>query len=232
MTSYITGDIHGDPEHRLSGKKFPEGKEMTKDDFIFITGDFGVIWDNNPQTRREAYLLNWLDERKWTTLFVDGNHENFFRLSLFPIEERWGGKVRKINDSIYQLMRGEIYIINGKKIFTFGGAESWDKEMRRIGVSIWDEEVPSCAEMEYGLSNLEKHDFKVDYIISHTIPRTIVPIIVGSDNANKGKQDPTCDFLEQIALQATYEKFFCGHMHTDQEIGKFRLLYYDVIPMF
>lgn len=233
MSIYITGDLHGELSlpSRLSGKKFPEGKQMTKDDFVIIAGDFGVIWDNNPYNKTEIYLLNWLDERKWTTIFIDGNHENFFRLSLFPIEERWGGKVRKINDSIFHLQRGEIFTLQEKKFFCFGGAESWDKDMRREGVSIWPEEVPNYEEKEYGLQNLKKHQYCVDYIVSHTIPKSIVKMIIGSDNANKGKKDSTCDYLEQIAQQVQYERFFCGHMHTDQEIGKFRLLYKDIVPI-
>ena len=41
---YITGDIHGDPR-RLSMECFPEQKEMTKDDYVIICGDFGLVWE-------------------------------------------------------------------------------------------------------------------------------------------------------------------------------------------
>ena len=63
---------------------------------------------------------------KFTTLFVDGNHENFDRLYSYPIIEWHGGKVHKINSSIFHLMRGEIYEIDNKKIFAFGGASCHD----------------------------------------------------------------------------------------------------------
>ena len=53
--------------------------------------------------------MKWLSEKPWTTLFVDGNHENFDRLKNYPITEEWGGKVQKIYDKVYHLMRGEIY---------------------------------------------------------------------------------------------------------------------------
>ena len=42
---FITGDIHGDPR-RLNTYCFPEQKEMTKDDFVIILGDFGLVWSN------------------------------------------------------------------------------------------------------------------------------------------------------------------------------------------
>ena len=69
---YITGDIHGDP-FRLSTDVFPEQKEMTKDDYVIICGDFGVIWQQK-KNKLEEKLLDWLEERPFTTLFVDGNH--------------------------------------------------------------------------------------------------------------------------------------------------------------
>src|SRR5699024_12624046 len=36
------------------------------------------------------------------------------------------GKVHKIRDSVIHLMRGEIFDIDNKKFFTFGGAKSHD----------------------------------------------------------------------------------------------------------
>ena len=38
MSIYITGDGHGD-YRRFSMKRFPEQKEMTKDDCVIICGD-------------------------------------------------------------------------------------------------------------------------------------------------------------------------------------------------
>ena len=37
-----------------------------------------------------------------------------------------GGKAHKIRDSVLHLMRGEIFDIDNKKIFAFGGARSHD----------------------------------------------------------------------------------------------------------
>ena len=39
MAIYVTGDIHAKPE-RLSGNTFIRGKELTKDDYVIICGDF------------------------------------------------------------------------------------------------------------------------------------------------------------------------------------------------
>ncbi|WP_260504042.1 hypothetical protein [Paenibacillus illinoisensis] len=71
---------------------------MTKDDYVIIVGDFGLIWDGSNEDR---YWLKWLDKTKsFTTLFLDGNHENFDLLEQYPVENWNGGKVHRINKSV------------------------------------------------------------------------------------------------------------------------------------
>ena len=119
---WITGDTHGDWIHRLNMDSFPEQREMTKDDYVIVLGDFG-IWRDSPQQR---WNLNWLEERRFTTLFIDGNHECYDILDSYPVEEWHGGKVHFIKPSVIHLMRGQIFDIDGLKFFTFGGAASHD----------------------------------------------------------------------------------------------------------
>ena len=45
---YITGDTHIPVDiQKLSTKRFPEQKEMTKSDYVIICGDFGGVWDGS-----------------------------------------------------------------------------------------------------------------------------------------------------------------------------------------
>ena len=77
-------------------------------------------------------------------------------LNNYPIEIWNGGKVHKIRKNIYHLMRGQVFILEGKKFFTFGGATSVDKANRTEFISWWKEEMPTGAEFELGFVNLEK----------------------------------------------------------------------------
>lgn len=122
---YVTGDIHSEPD-RFNMENFPEQKELTRDDYMIICGDFGLVWAEDKESKQEKQLLDWLEERPYTTLFVDGNHENFTRLNAFPVEEWHGGRVHKIREHVIHLMRGEMFDLDGKKIFAFGGARSHD----------------------------------------------------------------------------------------------------------
>ena len=121
---YFTGDTHGELQ-RFSSDCFPEGKSCTKDDFVIILGDFGGIW-KQPGDASERYWMNWLEKKPWTTLFLDGNHENHKRLDAMPVEEWHGGRVHKVRPSVIHLMRGQVFEIGGYSMFTFGGACSHD----------------------------------------------------------------------------------------------------------
>lgn len=146
MAIFVTGDTHGSKKlgffsvdgfmPRLNTESFPEQKSMSKDDFVVILGDFGGIW-NRTETKEEAYALNWLDSKPFTTLFVPGNHENYDRLTGiddadvlnnwmysklsneekeklkegFPRKFWHGGMIREIRPSVLMLERGHIFNI-------------------------------------------------------------------------------------------------------------------------
>lgn len=90
---YLTGDIHGWTDiSKLYPDKFSEGQSLTKDDFLIILGDFGLIFypkETNYVIKEKKYL-DKLNDYPWTTLFICGNHENFNRkkgFSWWPQEE-------------------------------------------------------------------------------------------------------------------------------------------------
>ena len=244
---YITGDTHSDFS-RFTEENFPIQSEMTKDDYIIICGDFGGVWTFEEESIREKELLDWLDNKNFTTLFVDGNHENYTRLYNYPIEEWKGGKVHKIRDSVLHLMRGEIFDIDNKRIFAFGGARSHDiqdgilnldeeekiYEYRKRGAyfrirdfSWWDLELPTNQEMENGIENLEKINYKVDYFISHCCPTSIQTLINSTY-----KRDVLTDYLQQISEKCTFKRWYFGHYHDYKQVNsQFTLLYENIVPL-
>lgn len=228
---YITGDVHGELEigSRLRVKNFPEQKEMTENDFVLVAGDFGLIWDRG---KTDKYWLKWLNEsKKFTTLFIDGNHENHDLLDAYPVEEWNGGKVHKISDKIIHLMRGQVFEIDNHRLFTFGGAASHDKDSRVEGRSWWSREMPSQSEYEEGIRNLEKVNYEVDYIITHTCSMNTLGR-VNSEYGLDHEVDPMHKYFQQIEDQVAYKHWFFGHFHHDQEFPKSqRLLYRDILRL-
>ena len=251
---YITGDCHGEFS-KLSAHSFPEQKEMTKDDFVIICGDFGAVWNAKGASPSEEYWLKWLDEKPFTTLFVDGNHENFDRLnSEFEIIPFHGGKAHKLNNSVYHLMRGEIFELDGKTFFAFGGAQSHDiddgilsredfasdyafrekarrwrkarKNFRIKNETWWEQELPCDEEIENAERNLERVNRTVDYVISHCAPYSIAAA-AAFEKANRLTM-----YFEDLARRLSFKYWFFGHYHDDRKImGKFILLYDQIIKL-
>ena len=245
---YITGDCHGNFE-RFNASIFPEQNEMTKDDYVIICGDFGGVWNKDEESKTETMILDWLDCKSFTTLFVSGNHENFDRLMAYPMEEWYGGKIQKIRPSVIHLMRGQVYELEGKKIFTFGGASSHDidggilelddpefkkkkkeldkgwKPYRINHLSWWKEEMPSIEEMEEGHINLQKHNDKVDFIVTHCASSSTVALL----SHGMYKPDMLTDYLEELRQKVKFKKWFFGHYHDNRNVNAEEILLWEQI---
>ena len=245
---YITGDCHGDFE-RFNASIFPEQNEMTKADYVIICGDFGGVWNKDGESKMETMVLDWLDCKSFTTLFVDGNHENFDRLYEYPVEEWNGGKIHRIRPSVIHLMRGQVYELEGKKIFTFGGASSHDidggileldapdyrekkkeldkgwKPYRINHLSWWKEELPSEKEMDEGRKNLQRYDNKVDFIITHCASSSTTALI----SHGIYKSDLLTSYLEEIRRSVKFKKWFFGHYHDNRNVNTEEILLWEQI---
>jgi len=237
---YITGDTHGMTDwEKINTSNFPEQKYMSEYyDFLIVVGDFGGIWDGAEQ---DNYILKTYNKRNFTTLFIDGNHENHDLLDKYPVEEWNGGKVHKISDRVIHLMRGQVYNIFGTTFFTMGGAESTDKEYRKEGESWWAREMPSDKEYEEALRNLEKVNFEVDIVLTHCAPEGYIgknmSAVYNSDisrllaNNMAGVVDRSGNrltkFLDELITKhgLKFRHWYFGHYHRDLDWENFSLVF-------
>lgn len=244
---YVTGDTHGEfgKNGRFETSEFEQQNQMTKHDFVIICGDFGLWHDTKEQNER----LDWLNARNFSTLWIDGNHENFDLLKKFKVEEWNGGKVQYIRPSVIHLMRGQIFTIDGCKIFAFGGARSRDIQggvlepddpdfktkkrhldqtwypYRINTVTWWQEEQPSEEEMEEGIRNLAVHQNQVDYIFTHECAANTKALL-------QVRHDPVeyiSLYFQKIKETVQFKKWYFGHYHADREINEQEILLYDDI---
>ena len=102
-------------------------------------------------------------------------------MATYPVKEWHGGMVHEIRPHVLHMMRGEVFNIQNKKFFAFGGASSHDisdgildyndedwrekaKELEASGkwmyrvkdLTWWEEELPTGQEMQYGLDKLKR----------------------------------------------------------------------------
>jgi len=226
---FITGDVHGEVMSRLSNKNFPIAKELNREDLVFITGDFGSIW-NAAEDQREKHILNWLNDCKFTTMIIGGNHENWDRLRDLPLVEKFGVVLGEIRPNVFFVPNGTLIEYAGKRIFCMGGAMSTDQHHRTEGVSWWAGEIPTYEEMDFGTKNLERVGYKVDLILSHTMPiRNITMFCMANGFNHERVTDPTANYLSFIAEHAKFDQWFCGHFHENQVYEDVMVLYDFII---
>ena len=209
---YFTGDMHGDGD-RISRSAL---RNISEGDTLIVCGDFGFIWDNSHQEHR---LLEKLSKRNIRVLFIDGTHENFSLLDALPVTDYCGGKVHRITDNIYHLLRGQIYEIEGKTVFAFGGGENPDLELQNDEeIDENRPEVPTKEEMLEGIANLEAAGYKVDYIVTHEPPAGIRDFLTLSEN-RAVPVSAIGAYLDELAQQAEYRRWFFGSLHMDKFIS-------------
>ena len=223
---YITGDKHGT---MLPLFGLAENNEVGTEDVLIITGDAGFVWDvTYPKT-----VATLEQTFPGTTVFVDGNHENHDLLNAMEVMEWNGGRVHKVGERTFHLMRGEVYSICGQTIFAFGGARSSDKNDRRTeGVDWWRGEEPTTEEIAYGAEQLKTHLSEIDYIVTHEPP------LFAREHITR-KLPLEDDYLFPAVLDEWYalaaempnlKKWYFGHVHVDQRITpKLRSLYNEVL---
>ena len=241
---YITGDTHGliDVDQIRSFLRTEEAATLTKDDYLIVAGDFGCCFFGNPQegtswyeTLRSEGLLDQDEYVKefwrrcpWTTLFVDGNHENHELLGSYPVSEWHGGKVHFIADDIIHLMRGQVFDIEGARFFTMGGADSVDKYHRTIGKTWWVEELPSKNEYDEAMSNLAENDMKVDYVITHCCGTSLLSQL----STYHMDSDELTQFFDHLEFDfgLEFKHWYFGHHHIDRQLDdKHTCLYSKII---
>lgn len=223
---FITGDTHNLNHIQKLYNFAAENVGLKKSDYMIVAGDLGVAWSE--KTLEDN--LNRYGKFPFTVLFVDGNHENFNILNSYPVEEWRGGKVHMLRPDIIHLMRGQVYQIEDKTFFTFGGATSTDKYWRKEGESWWKEEMPSFSEFDEGIANLKRYGNKVDYIITHSCDEKALwypPLRTRSSHLEVYPENQMLSYFEDIV---DYGHWYFGHYHLDGDLtAKKTALFEDIV---
>lgn len=224
---FITGDTHADPTmvriETFAKKRGVLLKSPRTDPnevaHLLVAGDFGYCWRGLEGLLDELSIS--LKKLNTVLYFIDGNHEDFDLLYSYPIDPKT--HMRQVCSNIFHLQRGHIYTIDGKNIFTFGGADSVDKAKRIPGVSWWSQEAPTTREWMMGENCLESYCGKLDYIITHDAPKRVLNALV-----KRGVMQSVWDcsgipeMLDQFMRIAEYKfpgiRWFFGHHHLDVDV--------------
>lgn len=222
----ITGDKHGQYDDFLY---MCEQLGLTIDDVFVILGDAGINYYGG---KRDEVLKNYLVQLPVTIFAIHGNHER--RPSTIDTykEKEWRGGIVYYEEAYPNLLfakDGEIYDFDGKKTIVIGGAYSVDKYYRlAMGYHWFEDEQPSQEIKDYVEQQLEKVNWKVDIVLSHTAPLKYEPTEVFLKGIDQSEVDKSTEiWLDKIEDKLDYKKWYCGHYHTEKLIDKLEFMFYN-----
>ncbi len=224
---FITGDTHGDFE-RI--KDFCNKIKTTKEDIMIILGDVGINFSGLVADERKKEYLEALP----ITLFcIYGNHEQRPSNIKTYVKKEWHGGTVYVEEQYPDIIfakDGEIYDIYGKKAIVIGGAYSVDKQLRIVhGWGWWPDEQPSTEIKQYVEEQLQKRDWKIDVVLSHTIPRKYEPVETFMPGIDQSRVDKSTEnWLDALEEKLEYDKWYCGHYHIEKKVKKVEIMFQNI----
>lgn len=223
MKLSVTGDIHGDV-FLLFGMT----ESMSDEEMLFVAGDFGMFWYDTKICQEKMLIINDILENKNSYIvFVDGNHDNHRFLNGQEVSDFYGAKSHKLMTRIIHIMRGEILRIDDIKIFCFGGAYSVDRFWRVKNETYFEEELPNQEEYDNGIMNLKRNNMKVDYILTHTCPRSLVEKLGARHNV--AEEEKLQNFIQWVIDNVEYKMHYFGHWHKDKKINEEEIVIFNYV---
>lgn len=159
-----------------------------------------------------------------------GNHEQRPQTIGSYQEKLWHGGVVYYEEQYSSLMfakDGEVFDLDGKRTIVIGGAYSIDKAVRLIyGYGWWSDEQPSNEIKKYVEKQLDWLEWKVDIVLSHTVPLKYEPVEVHMAWVDQSRVDKsTEEWLDKIENRLEYGKWYCGHYHTEKKMNKLEIMF-------
>lgn len=217
---YYTGDTHGRDEKILS---FIQRFELNTDDTIVILGDAGFNYYGND--RGDKRVKRRLNDAGVKIFCIHGNHERRPETLDYYKESHWHGGAVYIEEAFPNLIfakDGELYELEGRQAVVIGGAYSVDKYYRLgRGLDWFADEQPSAEIKACVVSALERNDWHIDTVLSHTCPAKYIPAEAFLPGIDQDKVDRgTEDWLDEIEDRLIYRDWLCGHWHIDKRIDR------------
>ena len=233
-----------------------------KNSILIVLGDFGLVWSKpgDKYYKQEINDLKNLARKGYQVCFIDGNHDNHDMLKELKTIDFMGGKVGIAYEDKYgrvlHLKRGEIYLIDGKRVLTMGGAKSYDNSSRKESVNWWKNEDFQQDDIDNTLKNLKKYNFEVDIVLTHNLPSSIgnlllneirIPISGGWYSTGNGEYqrelkkydgymvkstDRASTFFQELIdkYNLKFKEWHSGHYHLDRKIDDKFFIHYKSNP--
>jgi len=205
--------------------------ETRPQEVMIILGDASINYFGGQKDRE---LKRMLSELPITLFCIHGNHEQRPKTLPGYREVQWHGGTAYMDDEFPNLLfakDGEIYDFDGKRCLVIGGAYSVDKASRlENGWGWWSDEQPSEAIKCAVEAQLKACGHRVDVVLSHTAPLKYEPTETFSSAIDQSIVDKSTErWLDSLENRLAYDRWYCGHYHTEKRVGKLTFLYRSIL---
>lgn len=237
---FVTGDKHGD--YTLV-KNFCLKWNTSKDDLLIVLGDNGVNYYGHGRDTKLKHKLEFLPI---TFFMIKGNHDRRPDLEKYDLIE-----------AKHELVRGEVFVekefpsllfsktFGGYQFklfdqwvnsYVIGGAYSVDKWYRLQMAAKGIENLHWFADEQLSKEEMDAVDTEIpentQIILSHTCPYKYIPRDMFLSQIDQSTVDDTMEhWLDNIENKVNYDKWYCGHWHTDRIVDRLRFMYNDIISL-
>lgn len=224
---YITGDTHRNFRNVF---RFCKETNTTTNDLLIILGDTGI---NYYLDDRDIDVKEDLAETPITLLCIHGNHEE--RPENIPTYQQLdfcgdAAYCEPEYPNIIFAKDGSVYNLNGTKCLALGGAYSVDKFYRLERGWQWfaSEQITDTRKAEIE-QILNKNNWTVDYVLSHTCPYYTRPVHLFLHSIDQSTVDSSMEvWLQKVADRLDFKRWYFGHYHDDWDNGKYTMFYTDI----
>lgn len=224
----VTGDTHRQVLERLRAIPSKYNPEETA---LVILGDVGINWHLD---ERDNKLKELIEETGYHLYCIRGNHDappnEVKELEIVAEEDNYNIYLQDPRfPHVNYLIDGNIYQFGNFSALVLGGAYSVDSLYRRINGYIWfeGEQISTEERNEIQEGLLGK---KVDFVFSHTCPKSFQPIDLFLDSIDQKSVDNSMElWMDYIKEIFEWKYWLFGHYHADRiEQPCVEQFYYDV----
>ncbi len=157
-----------------------------------------IVAEEIPRKPSKEELLHGKNSDHAAVLVTGDTHGKFERLLIFS--QRFGTR------------KDDLMIILGDAGINYYGGK--------------DDEQPSDVTKAYVERQLDNVGWKVDVVLTHTVPYKYRPVEVFLRTIDQDTVDLSTEkWLGDIEERLVYKKWYAGHYHTDKDIDKLRIMY-------
>lgn len=217
--------------------KFCYANQLDKKDTIIVLKTSAVTTGD----LRNEKLLAELNATNVTILFLQGQEKIEAKYSSAYKSKLFCGGITYYNEAWSNILvakDGEVYKFNQKSYIIIGNCEACDI----FGESVCSNELETSENqiMETVRKNLAARNNTIDGFLTYAYPdiyivqdalRAKKAWIGHPTEASAYEANCSCAWLEHLMNEIQYDIWYCGSDSSDNEIGKFRLLHRNIVPL-